>query len=93
MTERLRWGILGAAWIADRAVIPALDAATGCELVAIASRNPERAAAMARRAPVSLGTRATYVMPGWRSIPAITSSAFAICGIASARTKEAASMR
>ncbi|MBJ7597099.1 MAG: oxidoreductase [Candidatus Nephthysia bennettiae] len=49
MTEPLRWGVLGAAWIADRAVIPALQAATGCELVAIASRDPERAAAMGRR--------------------------------------------
>jgi xylose dehydrogenase (NAD/NADP) len=49
VTEPLRWGILGAAWIGDRAVIPALQAASGCELVAIAAREPERAAAMARR--------------------------------------------
>jgi D-xylose 1-dehydrogenase (NADP+, D-xylono-1,5-lactone-forming) len=49
VTEPLRWGVLGAAWIADRAVIPALQEAAGCELVAIASRDPERAAAMGRR--------------------------------------------
>jgi D-xylose 1-dehydrogenase (NADP+, D-xylono-1,5-lactone-forming) len=49
VTEPMRWGILGAAWIADRAVIPALQAATGCELVSIASRDRERAAAMGRR--------------------------------------------
>jgi predicted dehydrogenase len=49
VTAPLRWGVLGAAWIADRAVIPALQAADGCELVAIASRDPERAEAMGRR--------------------------------------------
>jgi xylose dehydrogenase (NAD/NADP) len=49
LTRPLRWGVLGAAWIADRAVIPALRAAAGCELVAIAAREPERAAAMAKR--------------------------------------------
>jgi predicted dehydrogenase len=49
VTQPLRWGVLGAAWIADRAVIPALQAAGGCELVALAAREPERAAAMARR--------------------------------------------
>jgi predicted dehydrogenase len=49
LTRPLRWGILGAAWIADRAVIPALQAAAGCEPVAIAARDRERAAAMGRR--------------------------------------------
>jgi D-xylose 1-dehydrogenase (NADP+, D-xylono-1,5-lactone-forming) len=49
LTEALRWGILGAAWIADRAVIPAIQETDGCEVVAIASREPERAEAMARR--------------------------------------------
>jgi predicted dehydrogenase len=49
LTRPLRWGVLGAAWIADRAVIPAVRAAAGCELVGIAAREPERAAAMARR--------------------------------------------
>jgi xylose dehydrogenase (NAD/NADP) len=41
--------VLGAAWIADRAVIPALKAARGCDLVAIASRDPRRASEMASR--------------------------------------------
>jgi predicted dehydrogenase len=49
VTSSLRWGVLGAAWIADRALIPALKAARGCELVAIASRDPGRAAQMATR--------------------------------------------
>jgi xylose dehydrogenase (NAD/NADP) len=49
LSEPLRWGVLGAAWIADRAVIPALKAAKGCRLVAIASRDPQRAADMALR--------------------------------------------
>jgi xylose dehydrogenase (NAD/NADP) len=48
-SAELRWGILGAAWIADRAMISALQAASGCRLVAIAARDPERAAAIARR--------------------------------------------
>lgn len=39
----LRFGILGAAWIAERALIPALARAGNAELVAIASRDPDRA--------------------------------------------------
>jgi D-xylose 1-dehydrogenase (NADP+, D-xylono-1,5-lactone-forming) len=49
VTSSLRWGVLGAAWIADRAMIPAIQAARGCDLVAIASRDPRRAAEMAAR--------------------------------------------
>jgi D-xylose 1-dehydrogenase (NADP+, D-xylono-1,5-lactone-forming) len=49
VTSSLRWGVLGAAWIADKAVIPAIKAARGCDLVAIASRDPRRAAEMAGR--------------------------------------------
>lgn len=40
--------MLGAAWIARRAVLPALDSAHGCEVVAIASRDRARAEAVAR---------------------------------------------
>jgi xylose dehydrogenase (NAD/NADP) len=47
--DELRWGILGAASIADKALIPALQAADGNRLVAIAARDPERAAALAGR--------------------------------------------
>ena len=47
--NELRWGILGAADVADKALIPAIQAADGSRLVAIAARDPERAAAMARR--------------------------------------------
>jgi D-xylose 1-dehydrogenase (NADP+, D-xylono-1,5-lactone-forming) len=39
----LRFGILGAAGIARKALIPALRAAAGAELVGVASRDPERA--------------------------------------------------
>ncbi len=43
MTDRpLRWGVLGTANIARKAVIPAIHASTGNELVAVASRDPER---------------------------------------------------
>jgi predicted dehydrogenase len=43
----LGWGILGAAWIAERAVLPAIVASSNGRLVAIASRNPGRAQRMA----------------------------------------------
>lgn len=49
MSERLRVGVLGAAWIADRAMLPALREARNAEPVAIASRDPARATALARR--------------------------------------------
>jgi len=45
--KRLRWGILGCAAIADRAVIPAIRASETGELVGIASRNEEKARAKA----------------------------------------------
>jgi xylose dehydrogenase (NAD/NADP) len=41
--ERIGWGILGAAWIAGIAVIPAIEASRNGRLVAIASRDPDRA--------------------------------------------------
>ncbi|MFN2582535.1 MAG: Gfo/Idh/MocA family protein [Candidatus Dormibacteria bacterium] len=41
-------GVLGAAWIADRAVLPAMRAARNVDVVAIASRDPGRAALMAK---------------------------------------------
>jgi predicted dehydrogenase len=41
--------VLGAAWIADRAVLAALREARGSELLAIAARDEERARAMASR--------------------------------------------
>jgi len=40
--EKLRWGILGAAAIGDRAVIPALLASETAELIGIASRDAEK---------------------------------------------------
>lgn len=44
MTEPFRWGILGAAKIARTALAPAIRAADGAELAAIATRDPARAA-------------------------------------------------
>lgn len=46
MAHRLRFGILGAAGIAEKALIPALAAAANAELVAVAARDPERARAL-----------------------------------------------
>ena len=45
----LRWGVLGAAWIADRAMLAALSEASGSQLQAMASRDQQRAAALATR--------------------------------------------
>jgi D-xylose 1-dehydrogenase (NADP+, D-xylono-1,5-lactone-forming) len=41
--RRLGWGVLGAAWIAGRAVVPAIEASRNGRLVAIASRDLDRA--------------------------------------------------
>ncbi len=43
MTKKVRWGILGAANIAIRKVIPAMQAGKHCEILGIASRNVENA--------------------------------------------------
>jgi predicted dehydrogenase len=45
----VRWGVLGCADIAMRRVIPAMQAAAGTQVVAIASRNLERAEAAATK--------------------------------------------
>jgi predicted dehydrogenase len=47
MADRLKWGVLGAARIASFRVIPALKASRLCAAAAIASRDVERARAMA----------------------------------------------
>jgi predicted dehydrogenase len=48
MTGRLRWGVLGTARIATAKVIPAIQQAASCEVVAIASRDAKRAEQAAR---------------------------------------------
>ncbi len=52
--DAIRWGVLGVASIALRAVIPAIQRARNGRLVAVASRTPDRADETARR----LGVRA-----------------------------------
>jgi len=47
--KAVRFGILSTARIALEKVIPGMQAAAGCEVVAIASREPDRAAEAARR--------------------------------------------
>ena len=56
-SDQLRWGILGTARIAD-ALVPALQGATNCALVAIASRQGETARAWAatRQVPMTFGS-------------------------------------
>lgn len=45
--RKLRWGVIGTAGIADRAVVPAIGASRNGRVVAVASRDPERARAFA----------------------------------------------
>jgi predicted dehydrogenase len=47
--SKVRWGILSTADIGMEKVTPAIQKATNCEVAAIASRDPERAQAAARR--------------------------------------------
>ena len=49
MTDRVRWGVLGPAAIAVHKVIPAMQRSQHCEVVAIASRDAERATAAAEQ--------------------------------------------
>jgi len=42
----IRWGFLGAGWIATSAIAPAVAAADGAVLQAVAARDPERAAGL-----------------------------------------------
>ncbi len=56
MTRKLRWGILGVANIAVKKVIPAMAKAPSSEVLAIASRNGEKA----RKAAVDLGIARAY---------------------------------
>jgi D-xylose 1-dehydrogenase (NADP+, D-xylono-1,5-lactone-forming) len=48
-SEQLRIGVLGASWIADKAVLPAINAAGNAMTTVIASRDVSRAQAMAGR--------------------------------------------
>ncbi|HVE63784.1 MAG TPA: Gfo/Idh/MocA family oxidoreductase [Mycobacteriales bacterium] len=45
----VRWGVLGAGWIADRAMASAIRTAAGARLHAVAARDGDRAAAFAAR--------------------------------------------
>ena len=59
---KLRWGILGCAGIAERALIPAIREARNAELSGIAARDPARAEDWARRH----GIRRAY--PGYAEL-------------------------
>jgi predicted dehydrogenase len=48
MSRKVRWGVLGAASIAKRRIIPAMQQGTATEITAIASRHLERAQAAAK---------------------------------------------
>jgi predicted dehydrogenase len=53
---KVRWGVLGVAGIAIKKVIPAMQKGESCEIVAIASRDPQRA----KEAAASLGIPKSY---------------------------------
>jgi predicted dehydrogenase len=59
MTKPIRWGILGAAKFAREHMAPAIHAAKGAELAAIATSSPEKAAPFRAFAP-GLKTHASY---------------------------------
>jgi predicted dehydrogenase len=56
MADKVRWGVLGAANIALRKVIPAMQRGDWCEVTALASRDPEKA----RRFAGELGISKAY---------------------------------
>ena len=58
MTDKVRWGVLGAANIAVKKVIPAMQRGDWSEVTALASRSPEKAAAFAAelRIPKTYGS-------------------------------------
>ncbi|MDO4371598.1 MAG: Gfo/Idh/MocA family oxidoreductase, partial [Clostridia bacterium] len=41
--RKIKWGVLGTAFICERSTIPGMLLADNCELYAIAGRNPEKA--------------------------------------------------
>jgi predicted dehydrogenase len=43
---KIRWGLIGAGWIANKAIAPAIHAASGAIVQAVASRDPERSRAL-----------------------------------------------
>lgn len=49
MQETVRWGVLGAAKIADKFVVPAIQRSSNGRVVCVAARDRERAAAFAAR--------------------------------------------
>ncbi len=49
MTQMIKWGVLGCAGIAAKAVIPAIQSSRLGRVAAIASRDAEKASAMATR--------------------------------------------
>src|SRR5881296_179798 len=56
MTKKVQWGVLGAANIAVKKVIPAMQHGEWCEVTALASRNPEKA----QRFALELGIPKVY---------------------------------
>ena len=43
---KIRWGLIGAGWIANKAIAPAIHAASGAIVQAVASRDPARSRAL-----------------------------------------------
>ena len=56
MEQKVQWGVLGAANIALKKVIPAMQGSESCQVIAIASRDVKKA----RLAAEQLGIRKAY---------------------------------
>ena len=46
VSQKIRWGVAGCGWVARDYVLPALDAAPNCEVVALLDPDPEQLAAV-----------------------------------------------
>ncbi|MCB1498196.1 MAG: Gfo/Idh/MocA family oxidoreductase [Bauldia sp.] len=71
MSERLRWGVLGAAGIARGSVVPAIQSSRNGHVVAVASRNPADADAWARAIGISRVVGAYDTLLGATDIDAV----------------------
>jgi len=69
--EAVGWGVIGASGWAARTFAPAVAAAPGARLVALASRDAERAAAVARRLGARRGHRGADALAADREVEAV----------------------
>lgn len=69
--EKVRWGVIGAAKIAIEKVIPAMKTSRFCEIIAIASRELEKAQAAAKRLGIARAFGSYYELLASPDIDAV----------------------